>query len=549
MKQRFAINLLKSNIAALFILCVVIIAVFYRLTQTFYQQDEWNGLGLVLSQGINSVFPGAFKPVDLLFVKGRLLSSLIFYIFAKNFPFQNAPLALLAIALHIIGTFLVFILIKKHVKNVLIALLGAIFFAVNSVSQGAITWPVVAINTAGSGIFILVALMLFFKYTESCRPRWLVFTALAIYVSLWFKETGLYLFLFLSLAALIFNRYKIKFYVKQFWWFFVPFFLIVGYRVIELRMIATDANLYLTGASGNFFLTLLIRMVLYPLTSFSLMFVPGQYFIEFAREVLRDNYPFFANSASNILIAQSVILDLLAVVLTGFILLFFFLLLRKEKAQKFKIILFWLIFTFVGFSPYVVLGKDLSYLESRYYYIPVVGAAVLFAFILEKIWERVGNRIFYITVLPVTCVFLFLHVSSIQKAIDEQILFSNLRKNFISQIKGIVPSLNNNKNVFYITSEQNYWADGNKVPFQQGTGYTLMVLYNSTGQIPKKFLKEGYLFDIGSQGYAEVESVGFGYFWDKEKLDDAVRLYNFPENSIITLYYNSKDKTLVKAEK
>ncbi|TSC88489.1 MAG: Uncharacterized protein G01um10145_892 [Microgenomates group bacterium Gr01-1014_5] len=164
-------SLLKSKLFAFLVLAFVIISVFWGITDTFYQQDEWNGLGLVFSKGVESIFPGIFSPIDLLLVKGRILSSLIFYFFATLFPLQNMQLAILAIALHATGAFLVFLLAKKLVNNTLLALVGAVFFAVNAVSHGAVTWPVIAISTVGSSILVFASILSFFKFLESTRTN------------------------------------------------------------------------------------------------------------------------------------------------------------------------------------------------------------------------------------------------------------------------------------------------------------------------------------------------------------------------------------------
>lgn len=536
--------LFKSNLFALSVLAVLIIAVFSPLAQTFYQQDEWNGLGLVFSQGLGSVFPGAFQLIDLFFVKGRIMSSLVFYAIAVNFPLQNMPFVILAIALHTIATFLVFLLTKKLVQNTFLSILGASFFAVNAVSHGAVTWPVIAINTIGSSILVLSSVLFFFKFLESSRKKLLLISGLVLYLSLWFKEIGLYLFLFFPLYAFVFKRGSLKDYLKNFWWFLTPFFLIVGYRLLELRLITEKADLYVTGNNDNFFLTLLLRAILYPITSFSLMFIPGGAFIEFAREVLRDNYIFFANAPNDVLIAQTVILDLLAVVASLGIFLLVILGLRKERTENRKTVFFWLMFTLLSFTPYVVLSKDFSYLESRYYYLAVVGGAVLFSWLLARAWAVFGKKLFLIFVFPIALAFVFWHAISVRSAIDEQVIFSNWRKSFMSELGNLAPTLTKDKNVIYITGNKNYWSDGNKVPFQQGTGYTLMVLYNSSGKIPKELLRKSYLFEIGSQGYKEVGSLGFGYFWDEEELEKTIKDNDLGKENIISLYYNSKENKL-----
>lgn len=529
-----------------FILTLIIILVFGKLPQTFYQQDEWHGLGLALGEGINSVFNGVGSPMDILFVKGRILASFVYFLFTNYFPLQNAPLAILAIALHVIATFLVFVLIRKFIKNNIISLLGAIFFAVNGVSHGAVTWPAIAINTVTSTILLLVAILLFFKYLNYQRKIWLVLTGAMIYISLWFKETGFYLFLLLPLSAVIFKKYSIRAFFKTYWIFFLGFLAIVSYRVIELKIMTAPANLYLTGQNENFFSTILLRSVLYPLTSFSLMFVPGDQFLAFARAVLRQIYPFFAPLPQNILIAQTVILDLLAMILTFFIILSLILLLQKEKLETKKWVLFWFIATLMSFLPYVLLSKDFSYLEGRYYYLSMVGGAFLFSWVIKRLWEMLDKRMFYLGVLPILIFYLLFHASVVEGAIAEQVRLANIRRSFIIQLKALVPTLDSQRQVFYTSGDQNFWADGNKIPFQQGSGFTFMILYNESGKIPKEFLRDEFLSEIGSQGYREEGEYGFGYFWDKDKLEKTIKQYSLPPSSVIKLQYDAKANLLKK---
>ena len=529
-----------------FTLGLVIILVFGKLPQTFYQQDEWFGLGLAITEGYKSAFDGVWGPLDILFIKGRVIASLISYFFASYFPLQNTQMAVLAITLHSIATFLVFILIRKFIKNNLLSSLGAVFFAVNAVSHSGVTWPAIAITAVGSTIFVLIGVLFFLKYITDYRKKWLVVSGLTIYLSLWFKEAGLYMFLFLPLSALFFKRYSIISFFKTYWAFLLPFLLIVSFRVMELNLRTTTSNLYITGLNENFFSTILLRSILYPLTSFSLMFVPGDQFLEFARSILRQVYPFFAPLDQNILIAQTVILDLLAVILTFLIILSIILLLQKDKVESKRTIYFWIVFSFMSFLPYIVLSKDFSYLEGRYYYLSVVGGAFILSWFLKRLREISSLRVFYLIVMPLCIFYLMFHASVVKRAITEQVRLSNIRIDFITQLKTLVPTLDNKKNVFYTTGDLNYWADGNKIPFQQGSGFTFMILYNESSNIPKELLKDEFLSEIGSQGYKEISEYGFGYFWDREELDKVIKVYNLPPGSIIELQYNSKTRKLEK---
>lgn len=548
------IKLFKKNLLSFIILILFILTVFSSLPQTFYQQDEWFSLGAIYADGSGTILQGIWNPIDFLFIKGRILSSGLGYIFLNYFPLQNTQLAVVSIFLHIIATYLVYYLINKSLKNQIFSLVGAIFFAINGVSHGAVTWPVIALNTVTSTILIQLSTIFFFKFMENLESKWIIFTGLAIYLSLWLKETGTYLLLFLPLSTLIFRKFPPTLFLKTFWVYILAFVSIVVFRIIQYKTLPATVNLYITGENQHFFSTLLLRSILYPLSSFSLMFVPGDFFLGFAREVLREIYPFFANDANNILIAQSAILDLLAVVLTLLIFLVIVFLLKKAKTKERNFIYFWVIFTLMSFLPYILQSKDFSYLEGRYYYLSAVGGAAILAWIIKRIWEVLGQKIFILIILPMLIFYIGFHASVVRHAIAEQVNISTIRKDFISQLKNLVPTLENNKNVFYISGDQNYWAEGNKIPFQQGSGYTLMVLYYQSGKIPKEFLKpqellkDGFLFDIGSQGYKEKGDFGFGYFWDETELENTIKSHDLPLESIIRLHYNSDTNKLTRVD-
>jgi len=551
------LKFLKQNFFAFVFLSLLIVIVFKNLPQTFYQQDEWFSLGAVISTGPDAIFTGVWQPLDLLFVKGRILSGVIGYLFLNYFPLENSQLAIFAIALHIIATLLVYLLIYRFLKNLIISLLGACFFAVNAVSHGAVTWPIIAVNTVTSTILIILGIFFFFKYLDNFRLKWAIISGLMIYISLWFKETGTYLFLSLPLSVLLFKRFTSLNFLKTFWFFILPFVSIIIFRIIQYKSLPTVTNLYITGQNEHFFSTLILRAFLYPLTSFSLMFVPGGHFLSFAREILREIYPFFSSAENNILIAQSVILDLLSTILTGVIFLLVFILNRKETLHIKRLVYFWLIFTFMSFLPYILQSKDFSYLESRYYYLSVVGASVLLAWVLKRLWEifpsgrRIsGQSFFYTIILPICIIYLIVHANVVRGSIAEQVKIANLQKSFIAQLKTLVPTLDNKRSVFYTSSDQNFWAEGNKLPFQQGSGYTLMILYYDSKKIPNEFLRaqslleDGFLFGIGTQGYKEKGEYGFGYFWDKNELEKALKQYNLPTSSVIKLEYNSNTNKL-----
>ena len=195
--------------------------------------------------------------------------------------------------------------------------------------------------------------------------------------------------------------------------------------------------------------------------------------------------------------------------------------------------------------PYVVISKNFSYLESRYYYLSLVFGSIILAWLAGYFLRF---RYLSIKLIVVTAILSFLswHAFILTKDIKQEAIVSNERREFISQLKNIIPTLKENRTIFYITSDRDYYIPGNKVPFQGGMGYTLMVLYYNSGKIPKDFLLEDNWFTLGEQDYREIGDLGFGYFSDKKKMEIEIKRYKIPADSILRFYYNSEKGKLTE---
>lgn len=526
------------------VLSIIIILIFGGITKTFYQQDEWLGYGLYLAKGPGMIMQSTGGILGIIFGQGRILTNLLHFLFYKYSPLNVLPIAVFAITLHIINTLIVFFLAKKLFKKILPAFLGSLFFALNSVSQSAVTWPAASINTLPSTALILIALIFYFRYLESFKEKWMILSFVFVYLSLFFKETGVFLFLILPLFSVMYRPQNIRTFIRRYWYYLLATFLIVSFRIWGFKSEPGQVALFLTGSSQAYWQTLLTRAVLYPLTSFSLTFVPSEPFLWFARSLSKIYYPFIMPQQF-ILIAQTVVLDLLALGLTFIIfILIYFLAMRSAKAER-KHIGFFVGFMLFSFLPYIVIGKSYAYLESRYFYLPTFAAAMIIAWFAKKIFEKVKAPFLKLLFFLLLVYFLGVHFKYLENNIAGEILISQERKSFLSQLSKRVPNLSQDKNVFFITSDRNYYVEGNKIPFQQGTGYTLMAWFYSPGKIPQNLLKEGYLYDIGAQGYREEDGRGFGYFFDTPALMAAAKDNKFDKKSIYALSYDSKKQVLL----
>lgn len=527
-------------------LCILF--VFFPLTKTFYQQDEWLGYGSYLARGIEFIFFNTKSIFGFILGEGRVLSALLYYFSFKFFPFNVVPIALFSIIFHILNTILVFVLIKKIFKKTLPAFLGSLFFAFNSVSQGAVTWPATIVGTLPSTTLIILSVFTFIVFLEKKIGKWLVLTFLLLYISLFFKETSIFLFLYLPIVSLLFERVNLKKFLSTYWPF-IGFFLVdTFFRVSELRTANLQQTLFLEGSSPSYWQTLLTRAVLYPLTSFSLTFVPSEPFLCFARSLTKIYYPFIMPQQF-ILFAQTAVLDLLSICLTFLILTITSIFLKFSNRQENKYIKFIIGFLFFSFLPYILISKNYAYLESRYYYLPSFAGGIILAWLIIKIMEIINKtKIHYLKPLIVIIfiLFLFSHLKYLENSISNEVAIAKERISFLIQLNQFTPSLKSDRNIFYIDSDVDFYISGNKTPFQQGMGYTLMTIYYKDGKIPQDFLKEGYLYEIGSQGYKEEGNYGFGYFTDNNQLEKTVRKYKLSKENVVSFYYHTPDKRLEK---
>lgn len=122
--------------------------------------------------------------------------------------------------------------------------------------------------------------------------------------------------------------------------------------------------------------------------------------------------------------------------------------------------------------------------------------------------------------------------------------FAEERKHFLERLNNEFPKLED-RTLFYITGNTEYFLETNRVPFQQGIGYTLMVWYYNSGTVPKELITSNFLWVIGSEGYREVGGKGFGIYSDIEEIKSAVRRYNLSSKNIYAFHYDGGKKALI----
>ncbi len=520
------------------IIFFAIIGTFQDLPRTFYQQDEWQGLGHMMVEGIEQHITGGFTPLQIFFGEGRILTRFISLPLFKISRFNIVPLVIFSIMIHFLNAILVFTLAKKIFTNRLIALIPALFFSLNSVSHQPVTWFGTSTGTLPATTFILLAIISYFIYCKNDKKRFLYFSFLFTIISFWFKEIGLFLFLFLPLMYIIFKKANVLRAVKIHLSLLVYGLGLILFRLFELFSQKEQVGVFVAGGD-NFLKTITVRLILYPTTSFSQVFIPPLTLSSWASEITKIQYPFLEGNPIIGLVSQTITADLLSIFISASLLLTLLFLYRKSEDAK--IVLLAVALVFLSFLPYIVLDRTFTYLESRYYYIASAGAGIILASVIRWISQKAG--LLKIMGLFVFLIFLFHHASIIRAEIARQVILAGDRKAILSQIKKNYPTLGS-KNIFYITGNKSFYIENLPLPLQQGPGYTLMVWYNDTGIIPKELLVDNFLWGMTEQGYREVGEAGFGYFWDFEEMRETVKENILEPENVYAFFYDGQTKTL-----
>lgn len=512
----------------------------YRsLPFTFYQQDEWQIIGHNFAQGLGNIthYTSWFK---LVFGEGRPLIRAVNLIFFGYFRFTNGPIGVFAIFCQLFNVWLVYYLGIVLSRKKLVATVSALFFSVSFVSNQAVTW-MAALGTVLATFFILWSLIFYLKGLFTNKASYFIYSFLAFWFSLYFKEIGIFLVLFYPVLFLWYKKTRdIRAHLQANMLYVGYGCLMILFRLYELAFNTVQDGAFVTSGE-NFKAKLLVHAVLYPLTGVFQVFVPPLTLYAQSKQLGLLLYSYLLSNPISELVTQTIVADalcllgsLILIVMSGLLYVY-----RKEKSSLFLV--FSYLFTFMSFLPYAVLDRGGSYMDSRYYYLAAIGAGLILGYISEfLIRKHVISAIF-----TVLCLFflIFMHAGLVREEINKQVELGIVRQKFLTAIQKQHPSLNE-KTIFYFSSDKEYYIAGNPAPMQQGMGYTLLVRYYPQGSLPVQFLNENVLWNLGTQGYVEIDHVGFGYFSDFATLQQAYNTQQFTKEDIVAFYWDSKSEVL-----
>lgn len=533
------------------IFCVVaffcIFVVYRDLPNIFFQQDEWMSMGLVLGRGIL----GGIAEKNLFSLLGgteRILGSLLNNSYYYFFGIRVFPFVVTGIIVHFANTILVFLLLRRITKNDWVAGASGLFFAVGHAHHQALTWIAANTTVLPSAFFSLSSLYLFIPGVQKDSKRFLLWPYILGIISFYFKETGITTFFLFPIMELLWGRHH-----RIFWKRHIPVFgfIILAIIVRVLTMTGSGYQGVFAEDDSSIAVKLLTRAFMYPFTSFSQMFIPPHIIFAFAKRVSQLPYGFLHNGPEAESTITFGIMDILSLTASAILLVGIWVVNLLEKKSS-KTLLFGVIVALISFLPFVVIDRPMSpYLESRYFYCGMIGAAIIMAGVWDWIYKYVRRHRyalgFWMLLVVLYAGFLVKNGIFIKREIRLQTIAGEERRRLLRSFAAHYPRLPVNP-IIYLTGDSPgfYGLADVVVPLQQGPGYTLMVWYAKTGVIPRQLLSQGYLWGIYDQGYKEVNGLGFGYFFDKTKLKEEYRSNpKLKPDQVVGLLYRASDKQLL----
>ena len=536
------------------ILFLTVLFFYGGVLKTWFQADEWDWIGRYTYY--NSIGPIPFWEAfeSSLFPNPRYrftpLFDGLFALETHFFGLYFTPYAIVSLAFHLCNGILVFLLVRKLTKNDKLGYLASFFFVTSSIGQKAVTWIFTSTNTQGATLFSLIACITFLNYLSKKKFKDIFLTFLFFFIALWFKETAIGLFLILP-AILIANNlnrkarldYKLILYIVAFGLF---------YSILRYALSRIGAVIHTEGYPDfGRFLTIaeyiqvifwsparaLVDNLVFPNTIYWLARILTMPFLSYLKLTpLTTTHDLFIENQATNLVTLLIFIGIVIICIKSY---------KNISTNQLK--------TSFIFGIIIIMSSALISLllsirgtsalnpifRSRDMYFSVAGASICLAIILDIASKKFQKRNFLLFVVLIYGAYHFININ--QFVISKEQQQAQPRRTIINKIYNTYPILPK-KTVFYVTSDSLYYGHSKpSLPYQTGFGRTLLVWYTlKNNTIPKKFMKDDYLFFPFSEGYKEIDNYGFGYFTDSNKLLATLKDYHLTEDSVFAFSYSGE---------
>lgn len=543
---------MKKNIFVFLFLTILIFLFTRGLSHTYFQQDEWNGFGIVINLSHGPLMNWFTILGGLHFIP---LSQFFWFLLYKVFGFQAKYYAYTEVALHLIASFLVYILAKKMSGKVSIGLLTAVLFATNSRADYAfIHFAIFPATTT-----CLISILCFFLYLFYFLQKKTVFSLkdlLAVagifIISSTLREDSLILIPLFPVWLYLYNK---KAWNKKNRLFFTLLAGIVGIFFIFRAVLQLTTKTDLTVHQANYLGILAGNAITFPFKIIFQNFIEG--YTVFS--LILNHFSYLAIHGTQIpvsFMSYTILATLLGVCILGIFLIYAHKYVKKDTRKNIYFAICWIMVSGLLLST---IGRPMVIIESRYLYLSSFPVMLIFSYILFALFLS-NNKLNRFGLLKLTIIILvgFYIVSSytaVQNTITLWQFQGSIREKILTNILQLHPSIPK-KVVFYVQCKTVCTTTGTLgianqyvLPFSFGPGWAILLQYAKTKEstyAPFFSMYQGkeFLWDLGSEGYRQIGSYGYGYYYVYGDLKKAVDEGKFSKDIIVGLNYDDKTFTI-----
>ena len=527
------------------------------LLGTYFQQDEWNGFGLVLQLEFMPIWNWFGMVTSQHAVPLTMLSWFLMY---KIFGFQAPYYIWSAILLHTIASFLTYFLAVRLSGSKKVGILTAVLFALNSRAAQAFMHLAVYTATIPSTILIISFLILLDKLRKKLvlRPSNAIVLLIVFFLAVSFREDGMILPVLLPIYFFIFKR---EFFQRKNIGFFTVFYSgVLLYFIYRFsQQLHNSLALSITGLSYRniFFYNALslpfktvVQNIIEGYDLFNLVWLHKQLvYAEFANQI-------------TINLMFTVVYDFAIFIVFNLLVWIFLFVTRSNKVSTYwnaiKFSIGWIV---VASELLAVVGRTLNVVESRYLYLTsfpvlfIVSSTLVYVFRspVKSVILQAGKRLFVIAVIMWMVVMSY---KGIQALVSKYVYWSQARIHILSDLMRLYPTVPRDA-IFYVTCLTHCTKNIDKfgvpnelvLPFTSGPGWIFMLQYakNDEASFAPFFAYENgkqFLWDYAAEGYKKIGDRGFGYFISKPLLIEALRTNNLRPDIVIGLGYDDSNFSL-----
>ena len=590
----------RGNFLVFFFFSFVIFFLYRDLFGSYFEADEWYHFTYYFPlvkepNGFITAFMSTFSSSGALSGGQHVvpIASAIFFLNSKFFGLNFMPYAFMSLLLHSINAFLIFIFVKislqekDTIEKNLFAFLSGIFFVLCSVSMHAVTGaaPFYGQNIL-SVTFFLLCIIAFKQAYLLGKKKFIYYSIFFLLLAIFTKETAVFLFFLLPVMAFIEKKKFSKIFLGRIFISTIVIYLIIRFIVPivysgvgqyfdkwldgyiystysnqKMVSVVRDTNTIVSSDLSiykNLPGEVVFRTIIFPIRMTGTLFlarpvveVVAGFLTPIVLPIPSIDDPagqlaFRYGPGNNIVIY---ILSILILIFCANQAAFYY---RKQEIGVAKTLVTGVLIIILSALPLVAIvlsfprwGTD-SYFDSRFYYNPSVGGAIVFPFLLYGI-ARFINRflqrqsILRIVIILFTVWLVYsLYIFSLS-ANQFMSKFGSDRRRVVEQLGVSMPVLSQ-KTVFYIETDGKS-AFGPVLPFFTSVPQALTLAYYDKSPLPDSFFNKP-LFDGKAQGYDYAQNRGFGYFYSKKELSSALLSGEFEVNDIHAFYFDSVNAKL-----